>query len=94
MPDISDRPVDGLPEDSAKLERELVKRMQTAARVYREAVAEHEQVLKQYVEMLDHPDGAHAWKKAAAYERRALEKYAAAIKEYSNLMLRKRVPKS
>ena len=94
MPNSPDKSSGGLPNDPAKLERELIKRMQAAARVYRDAVADHEQVLKQYIDMLDHPDGAHAWRNAATHERVALEKYAAAIKEYSNQMLRKRVPKS
>jgi flagellar motor switch protein FliG len=94
MPNNPERPVSGLPDDPAKLERELVKRMQAAARVYREAVADHEQVLNKHLDMLDHPDGAHAWRNAAASERLALEKYAAAIKDYSNMMLRKRAPKA
>jgi flagellar motor switch protein FliG len=93
MPNSPDKTVSGSPDDTAKLERELVKRMQAAARVYRDAVADHEQVLKKHLDMLDHPDGAHAWHNAAASERLALEKYTAAIKEYSNLMLRKRSPK-
>ena len=79
--------MDTQPEDVQRLEQELLEQMRAAAKTYRQAIAEHQRVAGEFADMLDHPDGAYAWRTAAAQESRALEEYAQAVKSYSDLVV-------
>lgn len=85
---------DAPPDDRQQLELRLWEQMQTAAREWRKAIADHESIITRYGDMFGHPDGAHARHMAAAQERLALERYACAVKAYADLLIRGNNPGS
>jgi DNA-binding NtrC family response regulator len=63
-------------------------RMKAARDAYTEAAAHYNSVTAKYRDMLDHPDGPSAVRKAAENELRASQRYKAALKAYSTFLRR------
>jgi len=78
--------------DLPRLERELRKKMRAAARDYRETVAEQDKVMARIADRIGEPGETLDWNTASGRERDALEKYAVAIQEYADLVVRGRRP--
>jgi hypothetical protein len=79
-------------EERERLERELLRALKAAEREYRAAAKEHEDVRQQFASLLDNPDGALALRKAARNERLVGERYAQALKRFSNFVMHGTLP--
>jgi hypothetical protein len=80
--------------DREGLERELLERLRTAEKNYRAAVAEYERLQREYGEMLDRSEGARALHLALEEEREAVKQYSRALKIFTDLILRGRLPRA
>ena len=67
-----------------RLEQQLLEEMQAAEKAYSDTVSEHRKIRTEFGDMLDHPDSVHAVNQAANKERRALEKYARALRAFTD----------
>lgn len=75
-----------------QVEDELLDQVQAAERDYREAAWKYNEARKQYGTLLDNQDGAYGLRRAAMVERITLEKYAAALRAFADLVVRGRTP--
>lgn len=81
------------PEERRQLEARLLGDMRSAAQGYRDASAQVQSLIEHSREIgWDHPDGAHAMRKAATVEKVALDKYSRALNDFYEAIVRGRKP--
>jgi hypothetical protein len=71
-----------------ELERQLLAKLHSAEKLYRATSEEHRAVIEEFGGMKAHPEGAAALHRPAMNEGRALERYSAALKAYTDLVRR------
>jgi hypothetical protein len=75
------------------LEDALMKRLQSAQAAYNVAKAEHERLASIIADVgLNHPDGSLALSQAVKLDRAALDAYAAALKDFTDLTIHSKPP--
>jgi hypothetical protein len=76
-----------------RIEEDLVREVEQARAAYDEAKAQSATLMECSTELgQNHPDGRTAARKATAMQRAATERYAKALKAFTNFLLGKRLP--